>query len=91
MLPLVGVMVTPLPLVTVVPVALLVVTAVVMFTDRQRMFWHMLAWLPVVLEALRRGSRRTALGITAWAVVGAQAALDTVIPFNVLWLWLRAV
>lgn len=67
------------------------VTAVVMFTDRQRMFWHMLAWLPLVLGALRRGSSRTALGITAWAVVGAQAALDTVIPFNVLWLWLRAV
>lgn len=66
-----------------------IITAVVMFTDRQRMFWHMLVFIPLVLDALRRGTTRTALMIIAWSFIAAQAAMDTFVPFNLIWLGLR--
>lgn len=68
----------------------LAVTGALVFFDRQRAFWHMLLLLPVVLQALRTASTRTALLITAWAFMAAQRVLDAEVPFNVLWFWLRA-
>lgn len=67
----------------------LLLTAGLMFTDRQPSFWHLLVLIPVVLRALKDGTTRHALLVSAWALITAQAFLDTYVPFPLVWLTLR--
>jgi hypothetical protein len=67
----------------------LLVTAGLMFTDRQPSFWHLLVLVPLVLRALKDGTTRTAIIVVLWTCVTAQAFLDTWVPFPVVWLTMR--
>lgn len=64
----------------------LLVTAAILFVDRQASFWHLLLLVPLAVSIWRSGSSRSALLITGWLIVTAQAFLDTYTPFPMVWL-----
>lgn len=67
----------------------LLMTAVLLFVDRQVSFWHLLLLVPLAFSVLRSGSTRTTWILLSWMAVTAQAYLDSWIPFPVHWLTLR--